>query len=593
MPSDLLERSNVVDNETATDENKEEEKVHDSDVSSILHLIADNTLNNKSERDAKNELIRALFREGFEIHDPSGTFKIGSKVMQQALWRVMSKVKFLDFSIHGTGKDEDVERLVTEGVRTVADRGNLASCFRDKGGVFMNAFMYGDGYLMFGAGENDENPVSFRVPRNEDVYADRFAYGIRGVNPANKMAVVLQYDKDDAYELYPELEENGVYGRIPGTFKGSSRLTDRDNQDIVEICWGWNRAMKKYVIFAGTQCYLIDKFIGEEYPFIKNNKPFIPVFQFMCQPSEDGFTNYGIGDMLFDLAVITRKLLNMEVLHIERNVLPLTFINAPQTKVDELVEKMAMANEASVQGGLPFVAMEFDANGGQQSVAAQSLTTQNLFNEWSAVWDRLYKELSRLGINLDDVERGNGITRGQVIAEEQASNAFILQMMEYNATETQELIECVMDSITEFVSKGNKTPLNLMTRITFEDGSSSKLDKEATMGMLSQELKSGSWFVITDSRTGAIPSDLLKSIKLEQQLAAEIPGSPEALEISRRLAQVRGIDISRKAAAPQMPGNGQGAPPQGGNEIMPPPTPPAAQTQRTLPSFAGTTSEPV
>lgn len=559
----------------------------DKDIASFLHLIADNTLNNKSERDTKNEWIRGLFREGFEIHDPSGTFKIGSKVIQQALWRVMSKVKFLDFTIHGTGKDDDVERLVTEGVRTVAERGNLASCFRDKGGVFMNAFLYGDGFLFFGAGENDENPVSFRVLRNEDVYADRFAYGVRGVRPANKMCVVLQFDKDEAYELWPELEEANVWGRIPGTFQSNSRQTDRESETIVEVCWGWNRSLKKYVIFAGTQSYVIDKFEGEEYPFIKNDKAFIPVFQFMCQPSEDGFTNYGIGDMLFDLAVITRKLLNMEVTHIEENVLPVTLINAPATKVDELVEKMAMANEARKNGGKPFVAMEFDAGGGQQSVAAQALITQNLFNEWQAVWDRLYKELSRLGINLDDVERGGGITRGQVIAEEQASNAFILQMMEYNATETKELIECTMDAITEFVSPKNKTPLNLMTRISLPDGSTSRLDKETTMGMLSKELKGGPYFVITDSRTGAIPTDLMKQIKLEQQLQIEIPGSPEAKELARQLAQDRGIT---RPQATQ--GGGQSIPIRGGNEVTPPPQQPA-QTQRVLPQFTGNIMQPV
>lgn len=565
-----------------------DQELVDDDVRQFLQLISDNTLNNKAERDAKNDLIRGLFKEGFEIHDPSGTFKIGSKVIQQALWRVMSKVKFLDFMIHGTGKSDDVERLVTEGVRTVADRGGLASCFRDKGGVFMNAFLYGDGFLFFGAGENDENPVSFRVLRNEDVYYDRFAFGVRGVKPSTRMCVIMQFDKQEAYDLWPVLKEKNVWGRIPGAFQSSSRQIDRENEDILEVCWGWNRSSKEYVIFAGTQSFVIDKFEGEEYPFIRNKKAFIPVFQFMCQPSEDGFTNYGVGDMVFDLAVITRKLLNMEVTHLEENVLPVTLINAPAAKVDELVEKMAMANLARAQGGKPFVAMEFDAGGGQQSVAAQALTTQNLFNEWNTVWDRLYKELSRLGINLDDVERGGGITRGQVIAEEQASNAFILQMMEYNATETQELIECTMDAITELVSVKNKTPLNLITRITLTDGSTMRLDKQSTMGMLAKEIKTSNYFVITDSRTGAIPTDLMRQIKLEQQVQLTQPGTPEYAELARRLAQERGIDMTptTPAAAPQ---NATGTPQQGGNEVVPAP----AQTQRVLPAFTGTTEMPV
>jgi hypothetical protein len=529
----------------------------DKDIASFLYMIADNTVSDKSERDAKNELIRNLFAEGFEAHDPSGTMKIGSKVIQQAMWRVMSKVKFLDCQVNGTGKDEDVERLVTEGIMTVADRGGLSSCFRDKGGVFLNLGFYGDGFLFFGKGENDENPVSFRVLRNEDVYYDPFAMGVRGVRPANKMAVIYQFDKDEAYELWPELKDNNIWGKIAGSAEGQDSEDVKAQEDIVEVCWAWNRAQKKYVIFAGVQAFPIDRFEGEEYPFIKNGKAFIPVFQFICQPSAEGFTNYGIGDMVYDLALITRKLLNMEVTHIEENVLPVTLLNAPQAKIDELVEKMAMANEARAKGMKPFVAMEFDARGGAGSVGAQALITQNLFNEWSAIWDRLYRELSRLGINLDDIERGSGITKGQVIAEEQAGNAFVLQMQEYNASETKELVECVIDAIKEFVSVKNKTPLNLLTRLTLPTGKAMKMEKTITMGMLSKELKDSNYFVAADARSGAIPSDLTKMIYEERQLAITPPNSPEYNELYRRMAMRRGLDMQLKSQ------NGPAAPPQG------------------------------
>jgi len=561
--------------------------IQDEYVMDFLHLIADNTLNHKQVRDAKNEMIRDLFREGFDCYSPDGTRKIGSKVIQQALWRVMSKIKFLEFSIHGTGKGEDIERLVSEGVRTVADRGDLTSCFRDKGGVFMNLFLYGDGFLFFGKGENKENPVSFRVLRNEDVYADNYAYGVRGVRPANRLAVIYSFSKREAYKLWPELEENNIFGRIPGTYQAEEDDFDRQEDDEIEVCWAWNKAEKVHQIFAGSQAYILETLEDEEYPCIKNNKPYIPVFQFLCQPSEGGFYNYGIGDMVADLAVITRKLLNMEVSHIEENVHPVTLLNAPQNKVDELVEKMSMAYEARANGLRPFVAMEY-AQGGQQGVQSQSLLTQNLFNEWSAIWDRLYREISRLGINLDDIERGGGITRGQVIAEEQASNAFVLQTMEYNASETKELIECVMDSITEYVSKGNKTPLNLMTEIEL-DGQMARLGSEVTMGMLSQEIKTSNYFVTVDSRTGAIPSDLMKSIQYERLLQITPPGTPEFSAIYNRLSRIKGVDLRVGAPQPPTPAGALGQQAEGGNEVVPAPS----QTQRVLPDFTGDQLTPV
>ena len=515
----------------------------DEEISKFLYLIADNTLNSKSDRDSKNELIRALFKEGFEIHDPSGTFKIGSKVIQQCLWRVMSKIKFLDYDLHCTGKEDATERLTTEGVRTVMIRGGLDECFSDKGGVFQNACMYGDGFLFFGKGENDENPVDFRVLRNEDVYADNFAFGVRGTRPANKMVVIFAFDKSEAYSRWPELKENNVSGRIPGTYQDTQRDANRDETNVLEVAWAWDKTAKQHVIFAGVQAFVIDEFEDEEYPCIKNNKPYIPVFQFLCQPSEDGFWNYGIGDMVYDLAVITRKLLNLEVGHLEENVHPITLINAPQNKVDELVEKMAMANKARANGKKPFVAMEFDPNGGQQSVAAQALITQNLASEWQIVWDRLVNEISRLGINIDDVDRGSGYTATQIYAEEETQNAFVKQMMEYNATETRELVECTMDAITEYVGIKNKTPLNLMTRIKLPDQSTIKMDKDITMGMLSNELKKNNWFAVVNKRSGVDKSDLMKLTNLQQQLAATPPGTPEYSEIYRKISQMRGIDM--------------------------------------------------
>ncbi len=563
---------------------KAQEEYSPSDITmGFLNLIADNSLGEKNKKDIKNEAIRELFNEGFDINDPTGTKKIGSKVIQQALWRVMSKAKFLDCIIHGTGKDENIERMVTEGVMTVADRGGLAENFSGKCGVLMNAFMYGDGFLMFGKGTNDENPVSFQVLRNEDVFADSFAYGVRGVNPASKLCAIRQYDKDEAYELWPELEEEGAYGRIPGTYQSSDRVTDREQNDILEVCWGWNLPKKCHQIFAGSQVEEIETYEGEEYPFEKNSKPYIPIFQFMCQPGIDGFWNHGIGEMVFDLAVITRKLLNLEVTHITKNVNPITLINAPQAKVDELVEKLAMAHEAEKQGAVPYVAMEFDPNGGNQNAAAQALLTQNLFNEWQAVWDRLYRELSRLGINLDDIERGSGITRGQVIAEEQASNAFVLQMMEYNSNETEELIECIMDAITEFVSPKNKTSLNLMTNLMLPDGMSAKIDMDVTMGMLSKTLKDGNWFCKADSRSGAILSELSKMVHEERLIAMTPPGSPAYNNLYRSIAMRMGVN-SRLDNAPQPQG---GAQPGGAQPPIP------AETQRSVPAPLGNVMTPV
>lgn len=556
-------RKYLKDNELAVNER----------VQSFLYVIADNTLNGKPEQDALNAMIIKMFDEGFELHSPDGLKKIGSKLIQQCFWRGMSKIKFLDFMIHCTGKDEATERLVKEGIATVANRGGLMPCFTDKGGIFSSAFLKGDGALWFGRGENEKNPVSFRVVNIEDVYANNSALGIRGVKPASRTVVILEYDKEEAYELYPELKDLGVFGRIPGSYEHDEDEDNAKMEDIVEIAYGYNKVTRVMSVFAGSVAHEIECYKGEEYPAIRNDKAYIPVFQFMCQPSFNKFWNKGIGSMVLDLAIITSRLMNMEVSHVERNVFPVTLINSSQSRVDELVEKMALANKAAAQGKEAFVAMEF-GSGDSKGVSAQTLVTQNLVNDWQMIFDRLYKEVSRLGIYIDDVDRGAGYTRGQVIAEEQAAGAFVSQMQDYNASETEELIYCIMDAITEYVPNSNKTPLNLMTRLKLPDGSFGSMKKTITMGMLSKELKENNYFVVVNRRSGALTSDLMKTIKLERQLSYTQQGSPEFNEIYRQMAYSEGLDLDLGTPQPTP------APPAGG-----PPAP--AQPSAPTPSVPG------
>lgn len=567
-------------------ETEGQEDLQNMEVVEALRIIS-NDFNGKKDKDSRNQSIRALFKEGFEISDPSGMKKIGSKVIQQCLWRTMSKVKFLDFQLHSSIRSENAERITSDGFRTVANRGGLESNFRDKGGVFWNSFMSGDGFLIMGQGKdgNSDIPIEFRTLENEDVYTDTFAKGIRGTRPAQKLAAIYSYEQDEAYNNWPVLEEYGTMGRIPGSYEVEDRKEKEEAEQVLEVCWFYNLTTQSHTVFAGAQGHIIDQFEGDEYPHMLNGAPFIPVFQFLCQPSEEGFRNYGIGDMVYDLAVITRKLLNLQIGHTEEGVYPLTLINAPQGKVDELVEKMAYAYKAREKGKRPIVAMEFDANGGQQSVATQSLLTQSLVNEWQILWETLYREIARLGIYLDDVDRGSGITRGQVIAEEEASNAFVKQMMEYNASETQFLVEAVLSGIVEYVSPNNKSQINMTARVQMDDGQMVKMNAPITLGMLATEVKEGKYFAVVNSRTGALPSDLWRITQLERQLATTPPGTPEFAEINRSMAMLRGIDMPMGAAQPPQ----AGAPPGESNQV----TPQAAETQRSLPAMLGKQINPL
>jgi len=546
---------------------KDKDGMNDKSVSDSLYMIS-RGYQYKSERDEKNDNIRSLFKEGFQVSDPTGTRKIGSKVLQQVIWRSRSKFKFLDFQIHGVNKEgipktQGTEKLLSDGVRTVADKGRLMSCFRDKGGMVDNLSFYGDAFLEVGKDENSSTPIEFKLLRNESVYVDDYAYGIRGTRPAYKLTTIYQYDKSEAYKLFPELEEAGIFGRVPGSYQTNS-TQETDQEDILEIAKAYNIVDQKMALYAGSQAYRIKLWDGEEYPFMKMKEPYIPVSQFMCQPSVDQFYNYGIADMVYDLAVMQRRLFNAQTNHTFDSTDPLAFLSGPEGSMDDLMEKMAYAYKMRAQGKKPVVPMEYGAGGaGASQIGVQSLLTNSLANEWQMMWETFAREIARLGVNIDDLARGANVTASQVIAEEESSNAFVKQIMENNASETQELIEIIMDSVTQFVPNSSKELLQLTTRIPKADGSFAELPRGLTMGGLSEELKNGENWCYVNSRTGTIPSDLMKITQIQRQLGATAPGSPEYQELYRQMAYYNDVDLAGS-------GSGQGgpdAPQQGGGEI--------------------------
>lgn len=528
----------------------------------------------KNIQDEKNRNIQQLFEMGFQVYNPTGTHLIDSKKLYQAIWRTMNRTKMLDFSIHGAGMDEDVEKIIGEGIGMVMTEGGHGEALMGKEGCIVKALMYGDGFEMVGKNPDEDSsiPLVYTSISNNNVWVDNYCTSIRGTGvgkSATECCVIFGYRWQEACRIFPNLKKIGGKGRIPrGDYDKDQDKTYLQtyevNDDLVEVAFYYDLARKRYAVFAGSACTLLEVKKKDNYPFFLKGSPYIPVLQWICMPSSEGFYNHGIGDMLYQLALVSSRLLNMEINHIEDNVYPINLINVPSGNAAEFFQKLVMANESRKVGKKPFVAMEYDPNNPTSSqVSSETLLTQNLFNEWQAIYDRLDAEIKRMGIYLDEGDYANYPNKDAVAAEEENSTAFVKQMMEYNTLPTKFAVELTIEQVKESVAEDNDEPLNMTTTIVRE-GVEVPIGKSMTLGKLARELNSNKVFVKVNSRSGAIPSNVLQQTQVTRLLGSVQPGSPAYYKLLRQYAQLNDRDLALEdfevAAPEQADGQAEGQP---------------------------------
>ena len=391
-----------------------------------------------------------------------------------------------------------------------------------------------------------------------------------------KQVVIQSMSYGEMLELYPEAKGKAGTGKIPRDLNfyketGRSYLqTEEAYGDLTEVAHYYDIQNKVYIVFIGTSCTIIKDLRKKKYPFVRNGKPYIPNIHLMCWPSKDGFWNHGIGDMLYKLCVMSRRMLNLGTGQAEDNVYPITLVNVPNQQASKFFNNLISAHEMRAQGKKGFVAMEYDPNSPNSSqVSANQLLTQGDFSSWGAIFDRLDLEIQRLGINLNDIEAGSNVTATQIMLEEESSNALVKQIGEYNASEYKFAVDLTIDMMKKFIKKNNDTPVHLTTKVKVE-GQEVPMES-ITLGAVADELRKHDYFVKINSRTGAIPSNTMQQAQISRLLAVTQPGTPAFVKLQTQLAQLNDRDLGSEEFAPPAPEMPTGSPDDvsGGSKPIP------------------------
>ena len=566
-------------------------------VRDALKLIQEN-FTAKNKQDTRNRAITALVEGGFLVREPMGPRIISPKKILQASWKLANKLKPLDFTVHAVGRNsqgdgdmsaaaamvptESWERLVGDGIATVLKKGQYDSSFRDKGGVFQNMLLYGDGFRLIGPWTEKNLPIRFTSIVNSNIYVNVNATAFRrGSNPVTKCAVVFSGTWGEFCRLFPDYADKAGLGQIPrdmGQLKETDQTyTQRMQSDskLIEWCYYFDIENKNMTLFAGQQCTILQQHDGKDYPYViededGNEEPYIPVSQYMMWPAAEGFYNHGLGDLLYEYCVYYSRIFNQMAGYINENTFPIEIVNVPQGESGKFFAALEGAYEQRSLGRRAFLPLETSPTDPKQIGSRPFTAGGGMINEAMMMFDRIDLEIKRLGIHFDEQQAANA-TATQILADSENADQFAQQIMEYNASETEFELDASLNAIKSFVKTSNKTVLNITTPLRLNNGEELSV-KRITLGAVADEVRKNKYFFKVNSRTGSIPSNVVRRARLMNTLSLLPPESPQQIQIAKQIAQLDDVNLSFDA------------PEQQPAEPMPPPTPPSALPPEIAPS---------
>lgn len=553
----------------------------DESISAFLELIAKNH-SEKVSHDSRMLAIQDLYENGINIKTPLGNVKITSKLLMQATERMISITKPLDFTLFAAGRSEGHRKMVLGGVSTALDVGGFLTQFRGKMGISFEMLLYGDCFLQIYETKDPECPIDYYVIPATNVYTDLSAVGVWGNGKgrdATKLVTINPMTWGEFCADYPKFKGKVAKGKIPREAimkdQNLTQVQDIDaEEDIVEVACGYDIVNKCYVQFAGASCTKIEEFKGDKYPYMEKKKAYMPILQFFCKPSSRGLYNHGIGGMLYDVAMQMQSLFNMGLAHVEETVYPIELVNTAQGQSVQFLKKLKIAYEMRKQGQRAIVAMETDPLNGSGRADSQSLMTVSNVAEFQAMMEYLDREVRRWGIVVDDIDRGEDRLATQILAEEEAQKMFVKQMMEYNASNFQRLVELTMSILK--TTKKSKLPLNLSTQLEVPDPETGEpfvfAPEDLTMDIVQDELKKHHYYVKVNARSGAYPSNVFRGQQLTNILANAQPGSAASVKA-----------LGEYAANQDFEGKGE--------EFFAPPQAPEGEAPPEQPMFPGSDTD--
>lgn len=538
----------------------------DGVVQSALALIAEcNTT--KTTQDQYNQIINNVLVESGRPIEPTSPRWIAAKRLTQGIRKTSARIKPLSWTLQGDETDEEDEIMITNALKEVLHRGNYDGSFTGKGGIIDKMLPYGDGYRLIYQNVESKFPVGFKVVDNNNIYISTKATSFRNGNKnVDRICIIFTGSARQFFAEFPKEKGRVTVGEIPRDFKykdldqtwqqryatqgGVTQGTpdDLENEEAMEWGYYFDCSKKEYVCFAGSDCTVLEKKVGDEYDWTFTDYEgrevaYIPVTNYMCMPSYQGIYNIGLGGYLYDYTIVFRRTFNQMVSHVDQNAFPHTIINVPDGQEGQLFNLIENANIARMSGQNAYIPFTFTP-GQQGGIAnAQPILNGGDMGAAQQLMAIIDDEFRKCGVYLDE-PIDPSVTATQI--QFNASNALVLpkEIMKYNAPEVEFEVLVAIDMIKKYVKDGDETPLMLNAKVKLPDGEMAvPAQKKFTLGWLKAMLKKFNFRVVVDPESGANVNDVARMAMYQSILPQLPPDSEAAQAISKDLAFLTGVEL--------------------------------------------------
>lgn len=513
--------------------NNVQSDIDDERVAEALKLI-NSQFQAYSDRNTTLESLKQLDNDVFEVAEPTGRDKLPSGLPRQVINKILGQITIPSSSYHCDDASEYETVAVRNAIEYILDEGGFEEAFLSKPSIARDAFMYGDGFVRVGLDNEANVPVKFDNIDPTSLFVDSNATVMRtkrGTRSVQKIAMIDSFDYAQAVSMYDAKFGKGAIPRSTDLSREFIKTQQQDtnaDENTVEICHYFDISDKKnpvHMIFAGQNCTIIEENEGKSYPFWMDDKtPFIPVGQFLCFPSNEGFYNFGLLHVFYKYAKIRQQLINKLINQSLNNMSDINVLNVGMDDEGLYIQKIREAKKIREKGESPFI-----INDSGKEISITQLQREEFNQSLEQMYSDLDREIKRWGIDLDSIREGTSATATQIRLEAEAQSEFVQMIVDINTQFFEFIHQSTMAIIRKYVPKKDKrkVPVNVeMEKIKRdEQGETVGVEKDkmgqtvkeeyksATLGEISELLNEYEFRVEINTKTGVVEKDTLKTAR--------------------------------------------------------------------------------